>query len=97
MLPKEVIELIKGYFDSELPDSELIEYNTNAPFWKIIYSYKNVRIEIEGDIGFNVTFILEGVTYPIWQLDRSTIGNQKTNSENLKKSLGIINTFLKDL
>ncbi len=97
MLPNEVVYFIKQYFSKELPMCNLLEDYAEAPYWKVRYSYNELEIEIEGDIGFNTNIIIDNKSNPIWQFNREVVNKTKTNSKNLAFVLGVIKDFLKDI
>ncbi len=97
ILPKDAVNLIKQFFETNLSMCNLIEEYSHSPFWKVKYVYNDIEIEIEGDIGFNVEIIIDKKEYPLWQYNREVINATKTNSKNILFVLGVIGDFIKDL
>ena len=92
----EAIDIIKSFFNSNLPLFALINSYADSPYWGIKYSYKEIRISMEGDTGYSTTIIINGEEYPLWQYDRNVIKANKTNKKNILYALNVIKKFLSE-
>lgn len=93
----EAIELIKQFFNSNLPQFELIESYAESPYWGVRYSFKNLSISIIGDVGYGITISIDGKEFPLWQYDRTVNNAMKTNKKNILYQLNVLNRFLSEI
>lgn len=95
ILPKEAMNLIKNYFESNMPKYLLKNEYVHSPYWSILFSHNEINILIEGDVGFNVKISIENTDFPLWQFDRRVSNTTKTNSKNILFVLNTIKRFLR--
>lgn len=93
---KEIIELIKNYFETNLPNYKLFEVIDHAPYWGLQFKNNLIAININGDSGFSITIKLNTTEYQLWQYDRRVNNAMKTNIINLTFQLKVLNEFLLD-
>ena len=80
----EYIELIKQTLIDRKIKHTLKSENFHGPHWEINFETHEYKVRIYGDIGFDVIVSKGEDTFSLWRIDRSLIGKQKTNVQNLK-------------
>ncbi len=88
------IELIKDYFFKHLPMFEVEKEAFQVPFWYISLRFNEIRIIIDGDIGFAIVIELYNSKYDLWQHDKSIIDKMKTTNDNILYQLSVLKSFL---
>ena len=90
------VKTVKDFFYKNLPEYILEHTNTYGPYWNIMFSKKDIRIEIRGDIGFNVKIWIAEDPYDLWQYDRRVVDKTETSNENILYQLNVLKRFLLD-
>ena len=91
-------ELIKEFFQKELPSFTLLSENAHSMFWEIKFANDKIEIKISGDAGgFVVSVFIEKTEFPLWQYDRKVIELSETKDENILSQLLILGRFIKEL
>jgi hypothetical protein len=92
------IELIKGFFQKEMPLFTVVSENSYSMFWDILLTNKEIEIKITGDVGgFSISVFIEKTEFPLWQYDRKVNDLGKTNAENILSQLVILQRFINEL
>ena len=88
-------ELVKEFFRRNLPTFQVIKESTHGPFWHIsLLVNDDVKIVIEGDVGFYVVVEIEGEKLDLWKYDKSINDHGKTTRENILYQLQVLKKFL---
>jgi hypothetical protein len=93
---KECNIIIKSFFEENLSGFSSIKEWAQSPYWHIEFVNDNIKIEIDGDIGFIIYIYIEDVKYSLWQYDRSVNDKIETTKENILYQLNVLKRFLND-
>jgi len=88
---------IKSFFEEKLPQFSVFQEWEHAPYWHIEFVYDNVKIIIDGDIGFSVNVFIEDKDFPLWQYDRSVNEKLTTSKENILYQLNVLKRFFSEI
>jgi hypothetical protein len=90
----EKIEFIKDFFSNNLSNYKIERIDSHGPYWYISFVLDEIKIIIDGDIGFGITIELYDSKYELWQYDKSVVNAMKTNKENILYQLNVLKSFL---
>jgi hypothetical protein len=90
-------EIVKEFFQENLPYFSLIQQHSYGPYWSIEFIKDNVRIRVEGDMGFSIDVYIQDSKYSLWQYDRSVIEKMKSTEDNIQYQLNVLKQFLNEV
>lgn len=64
------------------------------PFWHFEFLYNDIKIIIDGDRAFDISLIIDGTKFYLFQYDRTVIKYNLTNTKNLVYQLDVLKKFL---
>ena len=72
----------------------LIEKWVKLPFGHFEFSYNEIKIIIDGDRAFDISLIINGDTFYLYQYDRSVMKYNLTNIKNIIYQMEALRSFL---
>ena len=94
---QECNKTVKFFFEENLPDFSLNKEWIKAPYWYIEMNKNNIKIQIEGDMGFHIYIYIYNTKYALWQYDRSVNDRIVSIKENILYQLKILKQFLNEI
>lgn len=90
-------EIIKVFFTKNIPLFHVVKEWIKAPFWHVEMEKDNIKIEIDGDMGFIIYIHIYDSKYSLWQYDRSVNNKAISTEENILYQLNVLKRFLNEI
>jgi len=72
----------------------LIDKWVKMPFWHFEFSKNEIKIIIDGDRAFDISIVINGNIFYLYQYDRTVIKKNLTNTENIIYQMEVLRKFL---
>jgi hypothetical protein len=89
--------IIKDFFKENLSHFSLTTEYSYFRYWSITYTYQNLKIQINEEIGIIVKILIDETPYDLWQYDRNVNGKGDTSKENILYQLNVLKSFLNEI
>ena len=87
--------IVTNYFNNNMPSYVIKSRASHGPHWGVRYLKEDIKIYIEGDIGFTIKVFIDNVEFDLWQYDRTVFNATVTNKQNIIFQLEILKRFLR--
>ena len=94
---QECNEIVKSFFKENLPCFSLNVEWVHAPYWHIEFAYDSIKIEIDGDMGYNIYIYIYDTRYSLWQYDKSVNNCVTSTEENILYQLQVLKRFIDEI